>query len=359
MAASASSAPRPFAVSAGDRIRLRHHNINLADGSRAGVSVGGSGVPLVFFHGIGMNRRVYLRLLSRLPQLGFTVIAIDAPGHGDSSAPPRGSRSFAARMATTDAILDTLGVERALLVGHSMGGRTVAEIAALQPKRALGAVLIDPALGAAFDRDRHRVRSLAETARGLVDGVLDTARDRVGLGRIGVVRHFRMLGGRTVNTIAHPRLFISTASAIVRADESSTALVRMREHAIPVLVVHGEQDMIVPLESAVDAARLSAGALVTLPSGYHSWVLSSPWTFVQILRHMVMRGALGDELRAALDARRSERTEVRHQYLRPNALVSSMIGQPRVIGSAEPRNHRLYHEYRVWDGLPADDATEP
>ena len=44
-----------------------------------------------------------------------------------------------------------------------MGGRTVAEIAALRPQRALGAVLIDPALGAAFDRDRRRVRSAAET----------------------------------------------------------------------------------------------------------------------------------------------------------------------------------------------------
>ena len=109
MAANRSSAPRPLAVAAGDRIRLRHRSIGLADGSRVGVSVGGSGIPLVFFHGIGMNRRIYLRLLSRLPQLGFTVIAIDAPGHGDSSIPPRGSRSFAARMATTDAILDTLG----------------------------------------------------------------------------------------------------------------------------------------------------------------------------------------------------------------------------------------------------------
>jgi pimeloyl-ACP methyl ester carboxylesterase len=330
----------------------------MADGSRSGISVGGYGVPLVFFHGIGMNRRVYLRLLSRLPQLGFTVIAIDAPGHGDSSAPARNSRSFAARMATTDTVLDTLGVERALLVGHSMGGRTVAEIGALRPGRALGAVLIDPALGAAFDDARHRVRSPAKTARGLIDAASDSLRDRVGLGRLGVVRYLGMIGGRAINTIVHPRLFMSTATAIVRADESALALTQLREHAIPTIVVHGERDMIVPLQSAIDAAQLSAGTLVTLPLGYHSWVLSSPWTFVQILRQVIMRGALGDELRTAVTGRSPGHAYTQHQYLRPGAQVSMLLGAPDVIGRAEPRNHRLYHEYRIGDRITTEGETQ-
>ena len=167
-----------------------------------------------------------------------------------------------------------------------------------------------------------------------------------------------MLGGRAVNTMVHPRLFISTATAIVRAEESASALTLMREHGVPVVVVHGELDMIVPLDSAVDTARLSAGILVTLPSGYHSWVLSSPWTFVQILRHMVARGAFGAELRAALDSRDSIPEDAGRCYLRPNALVLNMIGPARVIGGAEPRNQRLYHDYRIWDALSVDGATD-
>lgn len=358
MATNASSAPSPFSVRVGDRVRLRHRTVTLADGGIAGLSVAGYGVPLVFFHGIGMNRRVYLRLLSRLPQLGFTVIAIDAPGHGDSSAPPRGSRNFAARISTTDTVLDFLGVERALLVGHSMGGRMVAEIGALRPERALGAVLIDPALGAAFDDARRRTRSPLATARGLVDGAVDSVRDRIGLRRLGVVRHFGRFGERALHTITHPRLFMSAAAAIVRADESSLALAELRDRAIPVLVVHGERDMIVPLESAVDAAQLSAGTLVTLSSGYHSWVLSSPWTFVQILRHVIARGTLGDELRTATLGGSSGREDVMRRYLRPNALISTMLGPPDVIGRAEPRDDRLYHEYRIADRIQADGGAQ-
>lgn len=108
-------------VPAGSRIRLRHWLFEMPDGRRVGISVGGCGVPLVFFHGIGMNRHAYLRLLSRLPQVGFLVVAVDAPGHGETFLPPRGARSFAARMAATSDILDALGIRRALLAGHRMG----------------------------------------------------------------------------------------------------------------------------------------------------------------------------------------------------------------------------------------------
>jgi len=323
----------------------------MPDGRRVGLSVGGRGVPLVFFHGIGMNSHVYLRLLSRLPQLGFLVVAVDAPGHGDTFRPAPGARSFAARMAATNEILDALGIQRALLVGHSMGGRTAAELAASRPERALGVVLINPALGAAFDASRSRVRSPIETACGLLAGMLDTVRDRVGLRRLGMVRQLRMLGGRSLTTIAHPRVFFSTATAIAEADHSARALGLMRENRLPVAVVHGERDMLVPLESAVDAARLSNGTLVTLPEAYHSWVLPSPWTFVQILQNLIARGHLGAHLRSELNKvhRHGWDVAISTRYLEDSSAVLGIAPPVQVIGSAQPRNDVYYHGYRIWE----------
>jgi pimeloyl-ACP methyl ester carboxylesterase len=130
-------------------------------------------------------------------------------------------------------------------------------------------------------------------ASSLVAAVVDTIRDRVGLRRFGMVRHLAMLAGRVLDTTAHPRLFLSTATAIARADHSAFALGLLRENSVPVAVVHGERDMVVPLEAAVDAARLSNGTLVTLPEAYHSWVLPSPWTFVQILQQLIIGEHLG------------------------------------------------------------------
>ncbi|MGO9152616.1 alpha/beta fold hydrolase [Mycobacterium sp.] len=344
---------RPARVPAGSRIRLKHHRIELPDGRRVGVSVGGHGVPLVFFHGIGMNRQVYLRLLSRLPQLGFVVVALDAPGHGDTFLPARGARSFAARMAATNEILDALGIRQALLVGHSMGGRTAAELAASRPERALAIVLIDPALGEAFDASRDRITSPVEATIGLAAGMLDMVRDRVGLRRFGVVRHLSMLAERSLTTIAHPRMFLSAATAIAQADHSAHALGLLRDNAIPVAVVHGERDMVVPLSSAVDVAQLSKGTLVTLPKAYHSWVLPSPWTFVQILQQLVARGLLGAELRSELNEVRRNGTNaaISARYLVEGSAVLDLAPPVQVIGSAYPRNEIFYHDYRIWERM--------
>jgi pimeloyl-ACP methyl ester carboxylesterase len=336
-------------VPAGSRIKFAHNLVELNDGRRVGVSVGGQGVPLVFFHGIGMNRRVYMKLLSRLPQLGFLVVAIDAPGHGETFAPQFGEHTFAHRIAVTEQILEGLGIERAVLVGHSMGGRTAVELAARHPERALAVVLIDPAIGAAFDASRMRIASPMRTGAALAAAVGDTIVDRVGLRRRDQIRYVRTLSKLFFNTAAHPAMFASAASAIARADDSATALKALQSADSRVVIFHGEQDKIVPLESAVDAAALSGALLVTLPSAYHSWVLNTPWTFTKILGRLIAENRLGDELRSAMSPpRRGGETDNGGMY-RAGAMVRDLTPQISVLGSAYPRRRRMYHRYRIWD----------
>lgn len=83
---------------------LSHYRLSLPDGHCVGISIGGHGVPLVFLHGIALNKSVYLRFLSRLSELNFRVIAIDAAAHGHTAPRPRGP--FGTRV---DLTLRTLG----------------------------------------------------------------------------------------------------------------------------------------------------------------------------------------------------------------------------------------------------------
>ena len=60
-------------------------------------------------------------------------------------------------------------------------------------------------------------------------------------------------------------------------------LLALGEAGIPVVVIHGDRDMPVPYSTAVDAARRSAGTLVTVKGGTHSWVLKDPETLPAIV----------------------------------------------------------------------------
>jgi pimeloyl-ACP methyl ester carboxylesterase len=93
----------------------------------------GSGPVLVLIHGILGSRRDWEQLVSLLQQ-DFTVIAPDLLGHGDS-AKPRGDYTLGGHAGRLRDLLDLLGVQRATLVGHSLGGGVAMQFAWLFPKR--------------------------------------------------------------------------------------------------------------------------------------------------------------------------------------------------------------------------------
>ena len=77
------------------------------------------------------------RRCRRLVDLGFKVIAVDTAGHGGTLGLPTGAQSLASYAELLGRVLDHLGVKRAVLAGHSMGGRLVTELAATQPERVI------------------------------------------------------------------------------------------------------------------------------------------------------------------------------------------------------------------------------
>lgn len=112
----------------------------------------GQGAPLVLLHGLSATRRNVVQGSSALLRRGYRLIAYDARGHGASSPAP-GYR-YADLVEDLVAVLDELELERAALVGSSMGAATAMAFALEQPDRVPALVQITPAYtGAGVDGD--------------------------------------------------------------------------------------------------------------------------------------------------------------------------------------------------------------
>src|ERR1700736_5322678 len=92
------------------------------DGRRIGYDdSGGAGVPVVLLHGFPLDRTVWDEQLAALAAAGARAIAIDLRGCGESE-PSDGPALMEALAGDVAGVLDVLNVERAALVGHSIGG---------------------------------------------------------------------------------------------------------------------------------------------------------------------------------------------------------------------------------------------
>ncbi len=142
----------PLAATAVEAPRLARHQIELSDGHLVGVTVAGSGVPLVVVHGFSAEGFLYAQSLSRLVKMGFRVIAIDTAGHGATQGLPLSGQSLNDYADLLGRAIDELGIERFVVAGHSMGGQLITRMAAKRPDQVMGVVLIDAIVGDTWDR---------------------------------------------------------------------------------------------------------------------------------------------------------------------------------------------------------------
>src|SRR5437763_680647 len=113
-----------------------------ADGVEIAVRRAGSGPPVLLLHGIPTSSRVWDRVGAAL-SADFDVVAPDLLGYGESGKPPDRDVSMAAQAELVPMLLDELGVERVILVGHDLGGAVAQRMAVDAPERVAGLVLID------------------------------------------------------------------------------------------------------------------------------------------------------------------------------------------------------------------------
>lgn len=116
------------------------------DGSagRLRVSDGGNGaVPIVFVHALAGNRSQWQDQLAHARQTRRAV-AFDFRGHGESDKPIGADYSLQGTAEDIAAVVDKLGLERFVLVGHSFGGGAAAVYAGQHPDRVAALLFVDP-----------------------------------------------------------------------------------------------------------------------------------------------------------------------------------------------------------------------
>src|SRR5262245_4379145 len=157
-----------------DHPAVRHASVRVATGPSLHYTEFGSqdGEPIVFLHGWPDSWFSFSRVMPLLPD-GIRAIAVDQRGFGDSERPDSGY-AISDLGADVFAFLDELGVERAVVVGHSFGSFVARQAAILQPRRVTALVLI----GTGFTTANQVIQDLQNALRTVPDPIpLAFARD--------------------------------------------------------------------------------------------------------------------------------------------------------------------------------------
>lgn len=123
---------------------LRMHDVNLP-GRRVSVLTMGEGIDVLLLHGLGGTKSSFYDTAAHLSSR-YRVHALDFPGFGSSSKPATASYSPGYFAETVVDVMDALDIDRAHLIGNSMGGRVALEVGLSRPERVGALGLLCPAV---------------------------------------------------------------------------------------------------------------------------------------------------------------------------------------------------------------------
>ena len=228
------------------------------------AGAGDSGDVVLLVHGYGGDRNSWLFLQEPLAAR-HRVYALDLPGHG-TSAKDVGDGSVDLLADAVLGVLDAVGPDRAHLVGHSLGGAVVLAAAARSPGRIASLTLFAPAgFGPSISAGYVRGFAAAQTRRELrpILGQLFADEQLVTRQVVDDLLAYKRLDGVDAALAA-------LAETLLDGDEQridSAAAVRALGEVVPVTVVWGSADRIIPAEQASSVAAVAPGAAVRVIDG--------------------------------------------------------------------------------------------
>jgi pimeloyl-ACP methyl ester carboxylesterase len=231
--------------------------------------VTGSGPAIVLTHGFAASSHMFAATVPALA-VDHTVINWDMPGHGRSEAPDDPSAySVGSFLASMLGLVDDAGAERAVFLGHSLGGYLSLDMALTHPDRTAGLVLVDTGPGYRNDAARDGWNRMA----------VAYARDLEAKGLAGLP------GGEELAAGVH-----STATGLVHA--ARNVLAQRDAHVIdglasitaPTLIVVGSDDEPFVKGSHYMAEKIPNATLAVIDGAGHAPPMSHPEEFNSILR---------------------------------------------------------------------------
>lgn len=260
--------------------------ITVINGIEMGYDDVGAGLPIVFIHAFPLNRTMWAPQVSALVER-CRCIAVDLRGFGESAlAEPVSMDQYADDVV---AVMDKLGVERAIVVGCSMGGYTAFALWRRHPERVRALVLADTKATADTDEARAKRVALIETAR--TQGSTAVANLQIAslIGKTAREKQpdtydavHRMIAQ------TKPEAIVAALEAMMHRPDSTPTLATI---TVPTLVIVGDEDVPTPVK---DARALHQGIpgsrLEIVASAGHLANLERPAAFNHLMTEFV--GAL-------------------------------------------------------------------
>jgi pimeloyl-ACP methyl ester carboxylesterase len=163
-----------FRLPSGRPPLLRIHDVDTGKLSINTLTMG-EGPDVLLLHGLGATKASFLDTAAALSRQGYRVHAPDLPGFGASSKPATASYGPAFFAESMVGLMDAMEIDRAHIVGNSMGGRTAIEIGLRHPERVNALALLCPAV-AFVRRDFHHLVRLLRPEFGLLPHSFGRAR---------------------------------------------------------------------------------------------------------------------------------------------------------------------------------------
>jgi pyruvate dehydrogenase E2 component (dihydrolipoamide acetyltransferase) len=238
--------PAPSEVEAGETGAAAPREIEAGGKRLRYLELGsGDGAPVLFLHGFGADLNSWMFNQPALAE-GRRAIALDLPGHGGSTKAV-GAGDAETLVEAVEAALSVLGVERANLVGHSLGGAIAALVTARNPERAASLTLIASAgLG-------------PEINGAFIDGFVRMSRRKEALEVLSLLVHEPALLSRAMveDVLRYKRLDGATAAleAIAAAwfgggRQGRSLLSEIAALTAPAQIIWGRDDRIIPAAHA-------------------------------------------------------------------------------------------------------------
>ncbi len=234
---------------------------------------------LIFLHGFGSSNRSWHEVVNALSDK-YRCIAPDLRGFGDSEATRRG---YSVEDSADDmaALIDALGVEKFVIIGHAMGGKIALEWASRRPQGLQKVILLAPSPPTPEpmnEAERHRLEW----------GFGNCASTRETLGKTTV----QELSARVLERALDDSLRSSRAAwnAWLRCGSREDITHEMSQIEVPVTVVAGDNDKSLSAEllQCEVVERLQRASLITLPDCGHLLPLEAPRRVANLISAAVM-----------------------------------------------------------------------
>lgn len=284
-------------------------------GHELAYRMAGEGPTLLLIHGMAGSSQTWRAVMPRLAE-ECRVVAPDLLGHGDSATPP-GDYSLGAFASLLRDLLADLDIDRATIVGQSLGGGIAMQLAYQYPELAERLVLVSS--GGLGREVSWILRALSFPGAEYVmpigfPGFVRSAGDRIA----GVVESFGWRAPRVAEmwraysslaSVEHRAAFIRTLRAVVepggQAIDASNRLYLAA--AMPTLIVWGDQDPIIPVAHALAAHEAIPESQLEILEGVgHFPHVERPERFSRLLLDFVTsrpaHTTLGDGIATALGA---------------------------------------------------------